>query len=118
MTVLLQVADPCRTGGERLTDRNRGGRWSKTGTRGLPLGSDVPSPASAALVSLLAASCMRIRLEFISYSILRYDLFKCCFVVSLCFSCSMINIPLLCVNGHRATHDVRQQLQLNCQRHA
>ncbi len=53
-----QVVNAHRTGGERLTDRNRGGRWSRTGTRGLPLGSDVPSPASAALVSLLAASCM------------------------------------------------------------
>ena len=39
------------------TERKRGGKWSKTGTRGLPLGSSVPSPASAALVSLLAASC-------------------------------------------------------------
>ena len=41
----------------KLTERKRGGRWSRTGTRGLPLGSLVPSPASAARVSLLAASC-------------------------------------------------------------
>ena len=41
----------------RLTERNLGGKRSMTGTRGLLWGSLVPSPSSAARLSLLAWSC-------------------------------------------------------------
>jgi len=92
VTVLLQVVDAHGIGGERLTERNRGGRWSRTGTRGLPLGSDVPSPASAALVSLLAASCMHSEdfstHRFFGWAKCNYVLFDYhCFSFTLCLSC-------------------------------
>jgi len=105
LSLRRQVVDAHRTGGERLTDRNRGGRWSRTGTRGLPLGSDVPSPASAALVSLLAASCMHTEdlNTHSSYGCAKrnYDFsYYSFFSFTLCLFCLIINRILLYINAH------------------
>ncbi len=111
MTLLLQVVDAHRTGGRRLTERNRGGRWSKTGTRGLPLGSDVPSPASAALVSLLAASCMHSD-DLVTHSVCNHAKRHSCVTTDLLYDfpvdhqCSREScLVCLHIDEHCAAHD-------------